>query len=224
MRKIVAITTIMIFFFLFVQGQDTLRKNRFVVNTYPSNLLAGDISVGVEHIYKKRLSHEFMFFVKVFSPSNVFGPNLSFYKYDKGVRLNYLIKYNFINRKYFRMSGNMSFIYKDIYFRDKEDYWSEKFMTDLGPIKSYTFLMDREIKAYGVGFGFSINFRITSRISIGNDFIFEFLNTQKSYTVKKSIKGEIPSYYYDLSIPSTYVGKYFTTYSLFPTLKVSYSL
>lgn len=214
MRKVVVVIFLSFGFLSMVFGQDTLRKNQIMINTYPSNLLAGDISLGVEHLYKKRLSHEFMFFYKVFSPEAYY------YKYNKGFRLNYLMKYNFVNRKYFRMSGNISFVYRKIYFHNKEDYWFEKLSTDLGPIKTYTFLMDRQIKNYGAGVGFTMNFKVSHRISLGNDFMFELLNTQKSYTVKKSIKGEIPNYY-ELSTPTTYVSKHYTTYRLFLTLKVS---
>lgn len=220
MRKIVATITLLNFFLLSVYAQDTLRKNRFIINTYPSNLLAGDISLGIEHVYKRRLSHEFMFFYKMFSP------DATYYKYDKGFRLNYLMKYNFINRKYFRMSGNISLVYKDLYFKNKEDYWYEKLTNDDGPIKGITFLMDRNIKAYGIGFGLTLNFRITSKISIGSDIIIEYLKTQNSYSVKESIKGDITNYsaYYDVSVPTNYVSRYFTRYSLFPTLKISYQL
>ena len=220
MKKIVATITLLYFFLLGVYAQDTLRKNRVIINTYPSNLLAGDISIGLEHVYRKRLSHEFMFFYKVFSP------NTTFYKYDKGFRLNYLIKYNFINRKYFRMSGNISLVYKDLYYNNKEDYWYEKFTTEHGLIKEITFLMDRKIKAYGVGFGLTLNFRITSKISIGSDIMIEYLKTQKSYSVKESIKGDITDYssYFGVSVPTNYVSRYYTRYSLFPTLKVSYQL
>jgi hypothetical protein len=220
MKKIVATIILLNFFLLGVYAQDTLKKNRFIINTYPSNLLVGDISLGIEHVYRKRLSHEFMFFYKVFSP------NATFYKYDKGFRLNYLIKYNFIHRKYFRMSGNISLVYKDLYYNNKEDYWYEKFTTDHGLIKEITFLMDRKIKAYGIGFGLTLNFRITSKISIGSDIMIEYLKTQKSYSVKESIKGDITNYssYYGVSVPTNYVSRYYTRYSLFPTLKVSYQL
>jgi hypothetical protein len=220
MRKIVATIILLNCFLLVVRGQDTPRKNRFIINTYPSNLLAGDISIGIEHIYKKRLSHEFMFFYKVFSP------DATYYKYDKGLRLNYLMKYNFINRKYFRMSGDISLVYKNVYFKNKEDYWYEKLTSDRGPLKGITFLMDREIKAYGIGFGLTLNFRITSKISIGSDIIVEYLKTQKSYSVKETIKGDISNYsfYYDISVPTNYVSRYHTRYSLFPTLKISYQL
>lgn len=220
MRKIVATITLLNCFLLAVYGQDTLRKNRFIINTYPSNIMAGDVSIGIEHVYKKRLSHEFMFYYKVFSP------DATYYKYDKGCRINYLLKYNFINRKYFRMSANISLVYKDLYFKNKEDYWYEKFMTDRGPIKGITFLIDREIKAYGIGCGLTLNFRITSKISIGSDIIVEYLKTQKSYSVKETIKGDISNYYsyYDVSVPTNYASRYHNRYSLFPTLKVSYQL
>lgn len=221
MKKIVLTIILLCCYLSSIYGQDSSRTHKFLINTYPSGLMAGDISLGVEHIYKKRLSHELMLFVKVFNQ------NQTYYKYNKGFRLNYLMKYNFINRKYFRMSGNISFAYKNIYFHGKEDYWHEQFMSDHGPNKNLTFLMDREINAYGMGVGFSMNFNITRRFSIGTDFLAEFLKTQKSYTVKRSIKGEIPdyySYYYNISIPTTYVSRYFTTLSFLPTLKVSYHL
>ncbi|MBN8704174.1 MAG: hypothetical protein J0M08_14015 [Bacteroidetes bacterium] len=129
------------------------------------------------------------------------------------------------------MSGNISVVYKDLYFKNKEDYWYEQLSTDYGPIKEITFLMDREIKAYGIGFGLTLNFRITSKISVGSDIFVETLRTQKSYAVKESIKGDISNYsvfnyntYYYLSVPTNYVSKYSTQYSLFPTIKVGYHL
>lgn len=197
--------------------QDTLKKNRVHLITYPSNLLAGDISIGLEHLYKKRISHELMFFFKMFSP------NIGNYKYDKGVRLNYLVKYNFINRKYFRLSGNVSFDYKNSYFHNKEDYWREQLSTDYGQLTTISFLMDREVKAYGVGIGLTFNFRINNKLSVGTDLIFEFLNTQHSYSVKSTIKGDINDYNW-LTVPTDYTSRYYSSCSLFPTFKVSYQL
>lgn len=217
MKKIMATIILLTTTLSIASGQDTLNKNRFYINTYPSNLLAGDISIGIEHLYKKRISHELMFFFKTFSP------NIGYYKYDKGIRLNYLVKYNFINRKYFRMSGNVSFDYKNSYFHNKEDYWREQLMTDYGQITTISFLMDREIKAYGVGVGLTLNFRISRKLSIGSDLLFEFLNTQVSYSVKSTIKGDINNYYW-LTVPTDYVSRYYTSYNLFPTLKISYKL
>src|SRR5216117_469340 len=86
----------LIFSFIFIYGvscgQDSLSKlarNAFIIHYYPSTLLAGDISFGVEHRYKNRLAQELSFNVKTFQPK--------LYYFDKGCRADYLIKYYLYN-------------------------------------------------------------------------------------------------------------------------------
>lgn len=110
------------------------------MHTIPSNLLVGDVSLGIEHLYKKRISQELQAYVKCFSPV--------FLRYDKGFRVNYQLKYNFIRRSYFRMSVNLSASYKEAAFTNKKDYRFENREAMLNSIESTpTYLMDRKFNS-----------------------------------------------------------------------------
>ncbi len=223
MKYVTAILISLLFFFTGF-GQDSLKKHQFIISTYPSNLFVGDASIGFEHCYKKRWSQETMIFAKCF------GPNYSNYKYDRGYRFTYLLKYNFVNRKRFRVSANLSFTSKHIYFNDKPDAWLRYFShsaDERATVKP--FLMDKYIKAYGPGLGFTFNYKLSKHFSAGNDLQFEYLNMQRFYNVNNPEKlyEYYPEYLY---LPAEYAPKasYRTPYhyrsSVFYTIKLSYYL
>lgn len=167
---------IIVFFCLQVAAnKDSLKKHQFYIHTIPSNILVGDVSLSIEHLYKKRISHEFQTYLKCFSPV--------FLHYDKGFRFNYQLKYNFINRHCFRMSANLSASYKESSFTNKKDYWLENKETrsylDITP----TYHMDREFKQFGIGGGIGLNFKLSRHFFIGSEILLELCKTKKSYTV-----------------------------------------
>lgn len=164
---------LLLFFCLQASANDSIKRHQFYLHTIPSNLLVGDVSLGIEHLYKKRLSHEFQAYLKCFSPV--------FLNYDKGFRFNYQLKYNVINRSHFRMSVNLSTSYKEAGFTNKNDYWFENgpYDTDIAP----TYLMDRKLKQFGIGGGIGLNFRLSRHFFIGSDLLLELCKTKKSYTV-----------------------------------------
>ncbi len=165
---------ILLFFCLRVSANnDSLKHHRFYIHTVPSNLLMGVVSPGLEHLYKKQISHEFQAYLKCFSPV--------FFKYDQGFRLNYQVKYNVINRSHFRMSVNLSTSYKKASFTNKKDYWFENGPYDTDPAPTY--LMDRKLKQFGTGGGIGLNFKLSRHFFIGSELLLELCKTKKSYTV-----------------------------------------
>ena len=203
-------------------GQDSLSKpsitkNKYFIHYYPSTLIAGDVALGIEHLYKKRLSHELSVSIKSFK-TNI-------YYYDKGYRLDYLIKYNLYNGKTFRFSANLSSGFKDFYFKDKQiDYY---YINDLGPIKNepYQILIeDRKLTEYGFGLGISLNFKIYKSFFIGGDMTFNFVKRKITYNYKEVIYRNV--YHPDpIDIPATYIVDYQRpSISPYLRLKLSYSL
>lgn len=154
-------------------NNDSLKNHRFYLHTIPSNLLVGDVSLGIEHMYRKRISHEFQAYLKCFSPV--------FLNYDKGFRFNYQLKYNVINRNHFRMSVNLSTSYKEAGFTNKKDYWFENGPYDLDAAPTY--LMDRKFKQFGVGGGIGLNFKLSRHFFIGSELLLELCKVKKTYTV-----------------------------------------
>ncbi|MBI3519076.1 MAG: hypothetical protein HY062_06925 [Bacteroidetes bacterium] len=171
---------IILFFFCtqLIANNDSLKKNTVYIHTMPSNLLVGDISLGVEHLYKKRFSQEFQAYWKCFKPAILI--------YDKGFKLNYQLKYNVIHRQYFRMSVNVSTSYKEAGFHDKKSYWSEQkeFYGDMRP----QYIMDREMALFGIGGGIGLTFKISKHLYIGNELLLEICKEKKSYVVKAEQK------------------------------------
>jgi hypothetical protein len=203
-------------------GQDLKRKNQYIISTYPSNLLVGDASIGFEHCYKKRWSQEAMVFVKCFSP------DYSNYKYDQGMRINYFLKYNFINRKRIRISGNLSYSYKHMYFNNKPDALFRNFAETPDQAQAPPlFSMSRSLEGYGPGAGFTFNYNIANHLGIGSDMQFEYLNYQRYFIVNdpEKIYEYYPGYLYlrpEYFPATTYRSPFRYRLSFFATLKISY--
>jgi len=182
----------------------------------PSNLLVGDISLGVEHLYKKRFSQEFQAYLKCFKPT--------MFVFDKGFRLNYQLKYNIIQRQYFRMSINVSTSYKEASFHNKKSYWSEhnELYGDLKP----QYIMDREMAIFGIGGGICLTFKISKHFYIGNELLLEISKEKKSYVVKEK-QLNLSNNYAPLSEPYYYNSNTFSEFKKYNPIinfKVSYRL
>lgn len=194
-------------------------KNQFIIHYYPSALLAGDISFGIEHRYKKRFAQELSFNLKTFQTK--------FYYFDKGYRADYLIKYYLYNGNTFRFSTNLSFEYKSIYFVNKQiDYYYIN-LSNSGQRKLYqTILEDRKDSEYGLGVGFSLNFKLYKHLLLGGDIGVNFVKRNLTYKYKEIVYRDPFNYNYNEPIvPSTYQSQYCSpTYSTLLRLKISYSL
>lgn len=201
-------------------NNDSIIKYKFFISTIPSNLVIGDISLGIEHLYKKRFSHEFQAYLKCYSIKKD-------WKYNRGFKLNYQLKYNFITRKYFRASINTTTSYLEYSFKNKEDYWNELSPDITITNKRATYLMDREIKMFGVGLGLGVNFRLNDHIYLGSDILMELSNQYKSYTVKRNINPTANGNYIILNEPYHYSSKGFSKFIFYHpilNLKLSYLL
>lgn len=201
-------------------NNDTIAKHKLFITTIPSNLLLGDFSLGIEHLFKKRFSHEFQAYLKCYNPIKIFG------KYNQGYRFNYQLKYNFINRKYFRATSNLTTSYLQYFFKNKEDYWYET-NPDVGLVSRATYLMDRKIKFFGIGLGLGLNFKITKHFYLGSDIMLELSKGHRSYTVKQNIKPDGNGNYIMLTEPYHYSSGKYSNYIFFrPILnfKISFLL
>jgi hypothetical protein len=220
LRRIAAIL------FLFViekqiSAQDTLKKipppkNNFFIHYYPSVLVVGDISLGAEHLNKSRFGQELSFNLKAFQSN--------FYNYNKGYRIDYLIKYVVINRKRFRFSADLSFEYVNIYFNNKQiDHYYGSLNAN-APVHLYEILLEnRKLKEYGAGIGFSINFKIYRNFSFGADVVANFVKYRIDYNYKELIyrdpgNSDPP----EPSVPST-VSRQNSNLSLSPLLRLKLS-
>ena len=208
---------------MLVLGQDSVRqsdliKHKIFIHLYPSALTVGYISFGFEHLYKKRLAQEFTANIKSWDDP------IFYYRYNKGYRLNYLLKYNIYIGKIFRLSATFSLLYLDISYKDKIGPWL--LQVERGP-PEYTFLMDGQFKEYGYGLGFSFNFKIYKRLFFGSDLTLNLVKAKRYLMVKEQVSG--PRYYSAdpaHELPYTFSQDKFEGYPAMPyfTLKLSYLL
>lgn len=182
-----------------VAVQEPVYKNRLFVHYYPSTLIVGDVSFGFEYLYKKRISQELSLGVKSFQTK--------IYYFDKGFRLDYLFKYNWFEDDQFRFSTNISILYKDVYFRDKQIYYYT-FANDVNSeSRLYQVLReDRRHSEYGAGLGFSLNFKICKNFFIAGDAGLNFVKYKVIYNYNKIIyRNSHYPYTNDVQVPATYV-------------------
>lgn len=179
--------------------KDPVYKHRLFVHFYPSTLIVGDVSLGFEYLYKKRIAQELSLGIKSI-PTNI-------YYFDKGFRLDYLLKYNLFEDEQFRFSTNISILYKDVYFRNKEITYL--FVNDFGSIDNevyQTLLEDRRHTEYGAGLGFSLNFKICKDFFIAGDAGINFVKYKVIYNYNKIIyRNSYYPYTNYVEVPSTYV-------------------
>jgi hypothetical protein len=204
-----------------IHGQDSLSrtlapKHQFIIHSYPSALLVGDISLGVEHVYKKRFGQEFSLNLKTL--------NTNVYYYNKGYRIDYFIKYYFYNGKRFRLSAGLSFEYKNIYFNNKQiNYFGFKRSPQQASSLYETLLEDRKHIQYGLGVGISLNYKVYKHFFIGSDIICNFSKYEVTYDYKEIIYRK---YYdptpYEKTVPSTIVSEN-SRPSLSPLLRLKLS-
>lgn len=217
MKKIIVLIIVLFSSHQLFSNNDSIVKHKLFITSIPSNLLIGDISLGVEYLFKKRFSHEFQAYLKCFNPINIFG------KYNQGYRFNYQFKYNFINRKYIRATVNLTTSYLEYSFKNKEDYWYET-NPDLSSSSSATYLMDREIKLFGVGLGIGLNIKLSKRFYLGSDMLFELSKGYRSYTVKQNIKPAGNGNYIILLEPYHYSSEKFSNFIFYhPILNIKIS-
>ena len=182
---------ILLFFLLSAKSiccQDSIIKkpaSHYFINFYPSTLINGSISFGAEHRYKKYLSHELSIGIRAYPYHN--NP------YDKGYRLDYLVKFNIYSGDIFRFSANFSFMNENFYFNNKNiSYYYTSFN---GPLtgadhNAYEIIReDRHLKSTGAGIGFSLNFKLYKKLFIGGDVIFNLIKNTYTYNLKELIYG-----------------------------------
>lgn len=159
-----------------------VKVHQFFLHYYPSDMIAGNIAFGLEHLYKKRLSQEFSFAIRSFPTTQDY--------YNKGYRLDYLIKYNLYTGKIFRFSSNLSFTYKDIYYTNRPAEYS--YQDASGALTSQPHVVtleDRRLKEFGFGLGVSLNFRVFKKLFVGTDITFNRVDYALSYNEKEVIYG-----------------------------------
>ena len=171
-------------------GQDPpvepfISKHGLFLHYYPSALVGGDLSVGLEYQSKKNLSLEFAFNHKLFTPG--------IYHYNKGYRLNYLLKYDLSRTESFRFSIDLSAMYMNIYFKDKTvDYYYYELSSQNSASYPYlTLKEDRRLEEYGAGIGLSMHLRIYKNLFAGSDLIFNAVKTRTIYNITDLIAGNL---------------------------------
>lgn len=166
---------------------------------YPSALVGGDVSGGLEYLNGKNLSLEFSVNLKSFTPE--------IYHYNKGYRLNCLIKYDLSYSESFRFSADLSAMYMNIYFKDKAvDYYYYELSSQNSASYPYlTLKEDRRLEEYGAGIGLSMHLRIYKNLFAGSDLVFNGVKTRTTYSINNLIAGNLYNNPYGaISTPCTF--------------------
>lgn len=138
-------------------------KNRFIIHTYPSALVVGDMAVGIEFLHRTKWSQE------ISSNYRLFPNHLN--NFDKGFGFDYLAKYSFDLGQRWRLAPFLSLSYQNVYYKNKIIHYY--FVDDSGrhsPKDPYLTLLEGEKKiSYSWGIGFSCYLKLYRRFWIGTD-------------------------------------------------------
>lgn len=100
---------------LFYGQKDSLKTKRLAIYVSPSQILFGDVPIGIEHSLTKRISHE------LFIQFKVTGPILNLYNFDQGFGCKYFFKYNLLKSKKTFLHLNLGYNYRNIFFANKQE-------------------------------------------------------------------------------------------------------
>ena len=110
-----------------------------------------------------------------------------FDQYDKGFKLNYQVKYNFYQRKRFRVSVALCWNYQNVYFKDQEVYYY--FVANHPVAAPIPYLIMRESRrqvGIGAGVGMSFNYGLCKGFYLGADISLNSVD-QKIYHEEKEV-------------------------------------
>lgn len=195
---------------VFGQKNDSItKKYRWFISTYPSALITGDFSIGTEFNYK-RIRQEVAFFYKTYS---VLDNNKTFpYKYDKGFRFNYYLKYNLIIRKKHLLSFDIGYSYREREFSGKNSHpeLSSSLVDVPSPEDISIYNMNRKQHLQGISIGFSNIFKVYKKLNVGFNLNYDLLKVNTTYTVNYYVSGPkiIENYSTGKELQTPYTASY----------------
>lgn len=159
---------------------DSMKKktsSRWFITTYPSSILLGDISAGTEFSHK-RFRQELALFFKTYN-------FWSDYLYDRGMGLNYYLKFNLIDREDLLFSVDLGYVYRRAYYRDKAIPLA---ISEYGqPLNSYK--SDRSFVKSGLSVGPSTLIRLRNRFFLGFSTCLDWVRCYSDYSIKEHLSG-----------------------------------
>lgn len=153
--------------------------SRWFITTYPSSILLGDISLGAEFSHK-RFRQELALFYKTYQ----FLPH---YLYDRGMGLNYYLKYNLIARDHWLLSADVGYVFRKAYYYDKT---ITLLITEQGEPLSF-YKSDRSFKKSGLSVGASTLIRIRQRFFLGFSTCLDWVQCSMDFSIKEHLSGQI---------------------------------
>ena len=194
-RQIILINYIFCSLLLISQNEKTISK--FKIYTSPSQILMGDIPIGVEHHLYKRLSHELFLQVKCF---NSLFP---FYKFNRGIGGKYFFNYSFFNLNKVVFKANFGYGYRYFYYNNKLDIppVAENDIVLNNNISSMPneYLMSKKINTNTLIIGLSSEVKVFKKMQFGVNLFFE-------YGIKKNwLQVNDPEFALNYNINSPYI-------------------
>lgn len=183
---------IVLFPCVIIAQKDSLKLNHLMVYTSPSQILFGDVPLGLEHRFSKKISHE------LFLQFKVSGPILNLFNFNRGYGLNYFLKYDFINSRKNTLSFDLGYSYTKSSFENKKDI--DPLFRIYGNVdipRQYNMSVSRISSAIITGISF--NREILRRIYTGANFLFECGKNKLNYEIndqnfKTDYATQVPYY------------------------------
>lgn len=165
--------------------KDSLNKShRFFITTYPSTIFTGDISLGGEHSFK-RFRQELAVFYKTY---NV----LKNFKFDKGYRVDYYLKFNFINRENHKMSLDLGCIYQERSYLNKVVPFPRQAFLEPPPASMISrYRSDKKEVIYGFGLGVSSLSKLYRNFFWGMSLDLFVTRLTRKYSAKEYVSGPV---------------------------------
>lgn len=157
---------------LFYGQNDSLKTKRLAIYVSPSQILFGDIPIGIEHSLTKKFSHE------LFLQFKCFNSVVPFYLYNKGFGGKYFLKYSIYKNKQINLSLNLGYGYRYFYFNNKLDNApvnnADIPVASQGISSPTKYILNKKIIVNTAIIGLSFERKLASKIYIGINAFFEY--------------------------------------------------
>lgn len=197
------------------QEKSAALKPSWIIFVYPTALVAGDASAGLECRPSKKIGFEGALNCKLFAPK--------IYEYDHGYRTDFLFKYYLLEKSRFSLSLNFSLVYKNVWFSNKViNYYSFE-----GPASDFllqTTVEDKRWQEYGAGTGLTINFKLTKQIVCGLDLSLNCCRQRISQHHLQYLYSDTNFWPTGSNVPHTAFKNSFPVFMPFGRFKIGYKL
>ncbi|MFN8116335.1 MAG: hypothetical protein U0W65_09495 [Bacteroidia bacterium] len=175
-KKYFFLLVLVVPFVMYGQKKDSINTKYLALYIAPSQILFGDIPIGIEQKLSKKLHHE------CFVQTKISSPILNLYDFNKGFGVKYFLKYDLTKSKTTNFFLDIGYSFSYLYFKNKMSRSPIQNNDINGSQKKYNMSLLRINNALITGFSFQQT--IYKKIYTGLNLFFLLGKNKLNYEIK----------------------------------------